>query len=70
LALVFSFAVGVLQTMVNVPMTVLVQAKVPGFERGKLLTWLIGEIGFDLRFYLILRRRSNNSVDWLTVTED
>jgi MFS family permease len=30
LALALSFAIGVLQTMVNVPMTVLVQTKVPG----------------------------------------
>ena len=41
LALAFSFAVGVLQTMVNVPMTVMVQAKVPGDMLGRVLTSLV-----------------------------
>jgi MFS transporter, DHA3 family, macrolide efflux protein len=41
LALVFSFAIGVLQTMVNVPMTVLVQAKVPGDMLGRVFTSLV-----------------------------
>ncbi len=41
LALVLSFAIGVLQTMVNVPMTVLVQAKVPGDMLGRVFTSLV-----------------------------
>jgi len=41
LALVLSFAVGVLQTMVNVPMTVLVQAKVPGDMLGRVFSSLV-----------------------------
>jgi len=40
-ALAFSFAVGVLQTMVNVPMTVLVQAKVPGDMLGRVFSSLV-----------------------------
>jgi MFS transporter, DHA3 family, macrolide efflux protein len=41
LALVLSFAIGVVQTMVNVPMTVLVQAKVPGDMLGRVFTSLV-----------------------------
>ena len=41
LALALSFAVGVLQTMVNVPMTVLVQTKVPGDMLGRVFTSLV-----------------------------
>ncbi len=41
LALALSFAIGVLQTMVNVPMTVLVQAKVPGDMLGRVFTSLV-----------------------------
>jgi len=41
LALALSFAVGVLQTMVNVPMTVLVQAKVPGDMLGRVFSSLV-----------------------------
>ena len=41
LALALSFAVGVLQTMVNVPMTVLIQAKVPGDMLGRVFTSLV-----------------------------
>ena len=41
LALALSFAIGVLQTMVNVPMTVLVQTKVPGDMLGRVFTSLI-----------------------------
>jgi MFS transporter, DHA3 family, macrolide efflux protein len=41
LALVLSFTIGVLQTMVNVPMTVLVQAKVPGDMLGRVFTSLV-----------------------------
>jgi len=42
LALALSLAIGVLQTMVNVPITVLVQTKVPGDDREsvQLLWWL------------------------------
>jgi DHA3 family macrolide efflux protein-like MFS transporter len=40
-ALAFSFAVGVLQTMVNVPTTVLVQAKVPGDMLGRVFSSLV-----------------------------
>jgi len=41
LALALSFAIGVLQTMVNVPMTVLIQAKVPGDMLGRVFTSLV-----------------------------
>jgi len=41
LALALSFAIGVLQTMVNVPMTVLIQAKVPGEMLGRVFTSLV-----------------------------
>lgn len=41
LALALSFAIGVLQTMVNVPMTVLVQTKVPGDMLGRVFTSLV-----------------------------
>jgi MFS transporter, DHA3 family, macrolide efflux protein len=41
LALGLSFAIGVLQTMVNVPITVLVQAKVPGDMLGRVFTSLV-----------------------------
>jgi MFS transporter, DHA3 family, macrolide efflux protein len=41
LALVLSFAIGVLQTLVNVPMTVLVQAKVPGNMLGRVFSSLV-----------------------------
>jgi predicted MFS family arabinose efflux permease len=41
LALALSFAIGVLQTMVNVPMTVLVQAKVPGDMLGRVFNSLV-----------------------------
>jgi MFS family permease len=41
LALALSFAIGVLQTMVNVPMTVLVQAKVPGDMLGRVFSSLV-----------------------------
>jgi MFS transporter, DHA3 family, macrolide efflux protein len=41
IALALSFAIGVLQTMVNVPMTVLVQAKVPGEMLGRVFTSLV-----------------------------
>jgi DHA3 family macrolide efflux protein-like MFS transporter len=40
LALALSFTVGILQTMVNVPMTVLVQTKVPGDMLGRVFTSL------------------------------
>jgi len=40
LALALSFAIGVPQTMVNVPMTVLIQAKVPGDMLGRVFTSL------------------------------
>ncbi|HVH16289.1 MAG TPA: MFS transporter [Candidatus Angelobacter sp.] len=41
LALALSFVIGVLQTMVNVPMTVLVQVKVPGDMLGRVFTSLV-----------------------------
>ncbi len=41
LALALSFAIGILQTMVNVPMTVLIQAKVPGDMLGRVFTSLV-----------------------------
>jgi len=41
LALALSFAIGILQTMVNVPITVLVQAKVPGDMLGRVFTSLV-----------------------------
>lgn len=41
LTLALSFTIGVLQTMVNVPMTVLVQAKVPGDMLGRVFTSLV-----------------------------
>jgi len=41
LALALSFAIGVLQTMVNVPMTVLIQANVPGDMLGRVFTSLV-----------------------------
>ena len=41
LALALSFVIGVLQTMVNVPMTVLIQAKVPGDMLGRVFTSLV-----------------------------
>jgi DHA3 family macrolide efflux protein-like MFS transporter len=40
-ALALSFAIGVLQTMVNVPMTVLVQTKVPGDMLGRVFSSLV-----------------------------
>jgi hypothetical protein len=41
LALALSFAIGVLQTMVNVPMTVLVQTKVPADMLARVFTSLV-----------------------------
>jgi len=41
LALALSFAIGVLQTMVNVPITVLVQTKVPGDMLGRVFSSLV-----------------------------
>ena len=41
LALALSFVIGVLQTMVNVPMTVLIQAKVPGDVLARVFTSLV-----------------------------
>lgn len=41
LALALSFAIGVLQTTVNVPMTVLIQARVPGDMLGRVFTSLV-----------------------------
>ncbi len=41
LAVALSFAIGVLQTMVNVPITVLVQTKVPGDMLGRVFSSLV-----------------------------
>jgi len=41
LALALSFAIGVLQTMVNVPITVLVQTRVPGDMLGRVFSSLV-----------------------------
>ena len=41
LALALSFAIGVLQTMVNVPITVLVQTRVPGDVLGRVFSSLV-----------------------------
>jgi MFS family permease len=41
LALALSFAIGVLQTMVNVPMTVLIQTKVPGDMLARVFSSLV-----------------------------